>query len=203
MDRQVSVVRTEPVYVDQCLSELNLDREKLLEVARAAFAAAADVSPFNTANAAGTFSYQYGILALRQQFVGKVWQVDRTDGVESIVDESAKIRIAFSNVDVACDLSHGPKPRSPKGAGSERVCSGNLFGYLDEYAPKPNDEYATFFLMMDESGALELTRPVISNRTYKTYIERNFISDGGELSTEFVIDTDDTADDFDPVVIRK
>ena len=69
----------------------------------------------------------------------------------------------FCNVDRACDDEHEPKPRSPKGAGAERACVGNLFGKeLPKYVPEPEEkDIATFYLMVDENGAAELSRPVV------------------------------------------
>ena len=87
---------------------------------------AANATSYHCSNAAGTFSYQHSRWALRQEFVEGEWTLDRCDGVEAIWNEDRKIRVIFSNVDIACDDEQPPKPRSRKGAGAERACIGNL-----------------------------------------------------------------------------
>ena len=128
-----TVVRREPWEVGARLVELQLQPiEKLLRVRSIAIAASADATPFHPANAAGTLAYQHGTFALRKEYVGEDWRLERPDGVETIVNEARKVRVVFANVDIACDDDLKPKPRSRKGAGAERVCLGNLFGSLPD-----------------------------------------------------------------------
>lgn len=201
------VVRREPWEVAERLAQLQLGTIKqLLRVRSVAISASADATSFHPANAAGTFAYHHGTFALRYEYVGKVWRLERPDGVETIVNKALKVRVVFANVDIACDDDLKPKPRSPKGAGAERVCVGNLFGSLPEFAPRQADGWATFYLMVDERGAAELTRPVVKNKTFTAYIERNYLSNGDDLDhdREMLPVTDgDVADDFDPEVVRK
>ena len=191
--------------VNRRLTEMALDRDRLLKVVDVAASAAADSTPHHPANAAGTFAYQHGTWSIRDQFVGDDWVIDRADSVEAIRNDDTMVKVVYSNVDVAGDLDHGPKPRSRKGAGSERVCNGFLFDDLPQYAPAQDDKYATYFLMVDERGAAELTRPVIRGGTFSSYVERIILSDGGDLldGDSLLTDKDDVADDFDPQVIRK
>ena len=145
-----------------------------------------------------------GWWALRDQFVGEIWSVDRDNSVEAIRNDNREVKIAFANVSIACDDEQKPKPRSPKGAGAERACIGNLFENLPEYAQPPTGEWATYYLMVDEKGAAELTRPVISGDTFSAYIERIYLSDGGDFDEETLsFDDGDIKDDFDPLVARK
>ena len=139
-----TVVLREPWDVDRRLSELGLGtRDRLLRVRAIAISASANATPFHPANAAGTLAYQHGTFALRDEFVGDAWRVDRPDGVETIRNAKTGVNVVFANVDVACDDNIKPKPRSRKGAGAERVCNGNLFESLPEYAPKPRNDSAT------------------------------------------------------------
>ncbi|MCV0371453.1 MAG: hypothetical protein K5845_18680 [Filomicrobium sp.] len=195
----------EPWDVDRRLAEMDLSRAELLEVRNIARASAANATPFHPTNAAGTFAYQDGSWALRDRHVGERWSVDRSNGVEAIKNERLGLRVIFSNVDVACDDELKPKPRSPKGAGAERACMGNLFGSdLPEFAPAQSKSIATYYLMVDERGAVELTRPVVKGRTFSAYVERIYISDGNDMVTDiFSLDDGDRADDFDPQVARK
>ena len=201
---ETSVVREE-WNVDLRLSELGLDRRSLLDVRDVARGAAANATPFHPANAAGTFSYQEGSWALRARFVGGDWQVDRSEGVEAIRNDRLGLRVIFSNVDIAAHDEKKPKPRSPKGAGAERVCHGNLFGHdLPEFTKVEPDDLATYYLMVDERGAAELTRPVVEGRTFSAYVERIYLSDGSDMELDKqLLDDGDRADDFDPMVVSR
>ena len=184
---------------------MKLDRALLLEVRDVARNASLNATAFHPANAAGTFGYQDGSWALRDRFVRDIWEVDRSEGVEAIRCEELKIKVAFSNVDVACNSFQMPKPRSRKGAGAERASGGGLFGdNLPQYAPKPLETWALYYLMMDEKGAVELTRPVVKDGTFVAAIERLYLSKGDD--EEYKIPSskgDDNATKFDPQVARK
>ena len=84
---------------------------------------------------------------------------------------------------------------------------GNLFGSLPEYAPaQPRDGWTTFYLMVDQRGAAELTQPVVKNNTFTAWIERIYLSNGDDLDLagrRLPLDDGDVADDFDPEVVRK
>jgi hypothetical protein len=194
----------EIVDVDRRLAELALDRPTLLKVREIALAAAADATAFHPSNAAGTLAYQHGTWALRDSFVGKVWELDRAGGVEAISHPSLKVTVAYANVDVACVDDPCPKPRSRKGAGAERAGMGNLFGSLPQFAREQKGDGTFYYLMVDQNGAAELSRPVIVNGTFESCIERIYLSNGDDLdSIAKSIDDGDAATDFDPVVARK
>lgn len=191
------------------LEVLGTDLARLLRVRDVALQEASNVDPFNCANAAGTFAYQHGVHALRVEHVdGVEWRSDRSENVEGIVNEGRGVRILFSNVDFACRDDLDPKPRSAKGSGSERVCSGNnLFGHLPEYTRPPEEGLATYYLMVDETGAAELTRPIVARGTFTSYVERIWLSTGFEdedpIGLRPSLDDDDAISDFDPQVARK
>jgi hypothetical protein len=195
----------EPWDVDRRLSEMRLLRPKLLKVRDIALHESANATPFHPANAAGTFAYQHGTWALRDGHVGHdEWVEDRVEGVEAIRHERLKLKVAFSNVDLACDRNHMPKPRSRKGAGAERASVGTLFDSLPQYAPQPLPSgWALYYVMVDERGAVELTRPVVKGGTFVAPIERLFLSDGGDFEKPSLGEDDDIADDFDPQIARK
>ena len=197
-------IYAEPWDVDRRLSELRLDRKLLLEVRDVAHNSSMNATPFHPANAAGTFAYQDGSWALRDRFVDKVWQPDQTDGIEAIKCEELKVRVAFSNVDVACNSFLIPKPRSKKGAGAERASGGDLFGGLPQYAPRETSGWSLFYLMMDENGAVELTRPVVKGGTFVAAVERLYLSraddDEQDISSK---DGGNSATEFDPQIARK
>ena len=191
--------------VEPRLLELALDKERLLLCRDAAFLAAADSSPLFPSNAPGTFSYHFGTRELRVQFLGSDWEIDRTDGIESIKNEVLKVKVIFQNVDVACSDDAKPKPRSPKGSGAERACSGNLFGHLPSYANPKKDVWSTYYLMVAENGAAELSLVVVKNHTFTDFVEQIYLSDGSDLGELDSLEApaDDYADDFDVKVARK
>ena len=205
MDPIQTIILREPWEVEPRLQELSLDRVGLLRIADMARNEGANATPFHCANAPGTFSYQYGTFYLRREYVGETWRVDRSEGVEGIWNSAARTRIVYSNVDVCCNDDHGPKPRSKKGSGAERVCQTGLFDGWPQYAPRPTGPDATYYLMVAEDGAVELTRPVIANETFGPYIERLYLRFGGDDDTRAVrpLDEDDAVADFDPQVARK
>lgn len=192
-----------PWDVARRLAELGLSREGLLHAIRVSRVERSNATAFHAANAAGTFSYHHGIAAIRQAFVGPEWSVDRSDGIESIRNDQLKIKLSFCNVDEATGREH-PRPRSDKGAGAERACGPMLFDDLKSFVVRPVGEWSLFYLMVDEKGAAELTRPVISSRTFTGAIERIFLTDGSEEEAFKPEDlTDGIADGFDPQIVRK
>lgn len=105
-----TVYRREAWDVDLRLSQLTLNRKGLLIARDVAMQERANATPFHCSNAPGTFSYHHGTWSLRDQFVDKVWTVCRLDGIEGIRNDALKIKVAFSNVDLACVDNHTPKP---------------------------------------------------------------------------------------------
>lgn len=197
-------VLREPWEVEPRLLELRLTRGGLLTVRDVAVGERANATPFHPANASGTLGYQHGTFALRDQFVGDNYELDRTNGVEAIFCRELNVRVAFANVDLACDANHQPKPRSSKGAGAERASGGDLFDELPTFAEQPGMGTALYYLMIDEKGAAELSRPVISGGTFTGSIERLFLSFGSDEDGVSLLGFEgDTADTFDPQVARK
>ncbi len=196
----------EPWDVTRRLHEMGLELPPLLDVVRKVVAAGADVTPFHPANAEGMFRYLTGIWAIREAFVGNIWVVDRDHQIEGIKNDMRKIKIAYSNVDLACNDEYEPKPRSRKGAGAERACKCNTIPglVLPRYVPRQDNEWATFYLMVDENGAAELSQPVIEGETFKMFVERIYLSNGSEFDPERIsLDDDDPVMEFDPQVSRK
>jgi hypothetical protein len=115
MEAVETIIGREPWEIEPRLKELGLTRDGLLEVRDVAIHESSNATPFHAANAAGTYSYHGGTWALRDRFVGADWTVDRSDGVELIKNDKLKVKVAFSNVDLACNTAHIPKPRTKKG----------------------------------------------------------------------------------------
>lgn len=190
--------------VDLRLAQIGLSRTKLIAAVAVAIHERSNATPFHPVNAAGTFAYQHGVWAIRNEFVGGMWVEDKTDGVEGIRNDALKIKVAFSNVDLACQDDHVPKPRSNKGPGAERASGAMLFDDLPQYVPEPAAGLALYYLMVDEAGACELTRPVVKAGKFRSPIERIYLSKGGDEEGDNILgDNDDIANDFDPQVARR
>jgi hypothetical protein len=203
MDFDETKMFREPWDSDQRLNQLELTRRSLLEVRDVAMQERANATDFHPSNAPGTFGYHHGTWALRDKFVGERWIVDRGDGIEAIWNEDQKLKVAFCNVDLACNDDHVPKPRSEKGAGAERASGTPLFGRLPQYAPRSTESSKLYYLMVDPNGAAELTRPVVSGGTFVAAIERIYLSFGGDDEPTVMREENGPTDNFDPQVVRK
>ncbi|UFW69198.1 hypothetical protein [Bradyrhizobium sp. WU425] len=177
---------------------------KLLEIRDIAVLEGANVTAFHAANAEGTFRYHHGTWALRDRFVGGDWMVNRSNGVETIRNEVLKLAIGFCNVDLACVDRYDPQPRTKKGNGAARAASPGLFEHLPKYVPGIPREWQFFYLMVDDKGAAELSRPVLEAGRFIAMIERLYLAHGSDDgSTIRVLDVPDTGQDFDPQIVRK
>jgi len=189
------------------LKDMDLEAGKLIRAAIAAIGQANNVTRNFATNAWGTFAYHYGLAELRNQFVGPHWRIDRSEGIESIVNDAKMLKVTFQNVDIAMGKDD-PKPRSPKGAGAERACEGNLDLFPDYpvYVPVVAEKHELWSLMVDDSGNIELSRPVVLKGTFVCG-ERVFIADADDwMDVDRTPSYDaggDAADDFEVEVSRK
>lgn len=133
---------------------------------------------------------------------GGDWVLDRSNGVETIRNKELKVIVGFCNVDLACVDWHDPQPRTKKGSGVERTAS--LFPNLPLYAPRQTGEWQFFYLMVDEKGAVELSRPVIKLGRFTAMVERIYLSNGSDDDgTGITKDMPDAVVEFDPQIARK
>ena len=122
-----------------------------------------------------------------------------------IKNEKLKVKVAYSNVDLACNTAQMPKPRTKKGAGAERAMGGGLFGDLPQYAPRQIGEWQFFYLMVDADGAAELTMPVVKGGNFIAALERIYLSDGSSDGggDKLLDNPDDSPIEFEPQIARK
>lgn len=170
---------TEEFDVRRRLAEFDLDQEGLKAVGNVARNWADDAGPLMPVNAAGTLAYIYGVQELRYRTVGQSWEVDRNYGIEAVVNTSLNMRVAYQNVDLACDPIFPPNPRSAKGNAAEYLSGPDLFVYAG-VEPGPltglgHDNVETYYLMVGENGSVELSLPIIRNGSYKHFCERIFV----------------------------
>lgn len=193
--------------VEDRLATFGLIRDQFLAIGAVAVGRARDASPLMPVNAPGTLGYIYGVKELREQLLDGFWSVDRTCGIESVINRTLGIRIGFQNVDRACDPVFMPIPRSLKGSAAEGMSGPNLFEYSEvEAGPLTgvlSDGIPTYYVMVGEDGSVELSHPVIQNGSFKHFHERIFIySPSGDF--EDVVDPEnDPIYDFDVPVIFK
>lgn len=203
---EVTQILAEPWEARPRLANLGTSREQMMKVVDIVIGAANNATKLHCANARGTFAYQNGVFGLRSEHIGGGWEIDRSEGVEGIIRYDGQVRILFSNVDICCVPTLLPKARSKKGAGSERVCQGNLFASLPHMTPPPPSGIETFYLLVDESGRAELSRPVIEGESFTYFVERIFLGgleDDDEPYDRPTLDDDDAVVDFDVSVTRK
>ena len=196
-----------PDDVDAFLQSNNLTRSGVLAIRDAAYGQFIDCSPLMAKNAPGTLAYHFGVLELRVQFLGDCWETISDGGIEGIISPDKSIKIVFQNVDLACQLKN-PQPRSEKGAEAERGCQHNLFEFYGVAAPEkvrvPKAGTVVIAIMVDERGAVEVSRPVIEDKKFSGFVVRAFVSDGDDfegLATGVGLPS--PAEDFDVPVRRR
>ncbi|MFN4277045.1 MAG: hypothetical protein ACK4FJ_12150 [Ferrovibrio sp.] len=209
-DHIAELIIDDPQEVRHFLEAMDLSVDSVLLIRDAAHIHLVDTSPLMALNAAGTLAYHYGVLETRIQFLGKNWEITRAGGIEAIFNPAKNIKLGYQNVDVACVRGTDPQPRTEKGAGAERECAGNLFEYFNVAAPKlvvpPKGMVQVFYVMVDERGAVEVSRPVIEAGSFTGMIVRAFVSDGSDLDKVAITPAgglDAPADNFDVPVIRR
>ncbi|WVT72998.1 hypothetical protein QM996_16090 [Sinorhizobium chiapasense] len=205
-----------PMDAERRLADFALTLGQILAIRDSARAAADDASPLMPLNAPGTLAYIHGVGALRSQVLDDEWMIDRTLGVEAVINRRLGVRLGYQNVDRACDADFPPMPRSSKGNGTAQLCRLPLFEYFDialendadrlpdQDAKDPlGDQVTTYFVMVGEDGSVELSCPVIGNKRYAGFVERIFV-DRPDENWEASIDPDTgPIDDFDVPVIFK
>ncbi|MBR1089606.1 hypothetical protein JQ621_19260 [Bradyrhizobium manausense] len=204
MEAVRTIILREPWEIGPRLLELSLPKNKLLEARDIAVHEGSNATKFHAANAPGTFRYHHGIWALRHLFVSQDWVLDRANGVETIKNIKLGLIVGFCNVDLACVDWRDPQPRTKKGSGVELVAAPLLFDSLPQYAPRQTGSWQFFYLMVDDKGAAELSRPVISRGKFGPMIERIYLSTGtDDDGTAITKDVSDGIVEFDPQIARK
>lgn len=175
----VTVLVQHELEVIRRLETLGLVRDQFLAIGLVARGRADDASPLMPVNAPGTLAYIHGVKELRQQLLDGVWAVDRTCGIESVINRQIGMRIGYQNVDRACDPLFPPTPRSLKGSAAEGLSGSTLFEYSGvETGPLTgvlSDGVPTYYVMVGEDGSVELSHPVISNGLFRHFHERIFV----------------------------
>lgn len=193
--------------VQSRLGDFGLSISQITAIAAAARTWAEDASPLMPLNAPGTLAYIFGVHELRQQIVDADWQVDRSCGIEAVVNHRIGIRIGYQNVDQACDPIFPPAPRSAKGSGAELMCGPTLFEHAGvEAGPLhivQQDGIPTYYVMVGEDGSVELSHPIIKNGNYAGFSERIFVYSPTRDFETSIDPENGPLDDFDVAVSLK
>jgi hypothetical protein len=206
----------DPFQTERRLADFGININQLLNIRDSARAASDDASPLMPLNAAGTLAYIHGVNGLRSELLDSDWVIDRTLGVEAVINFSLGIRIGYQNVDKACDLTFKPMPRSAKGPASAKMCNSTLFDYYNMTLETDHDrrpdrdvrdplgaQVTTYFVMVGEDGSVELSSPIIEDQKYTRFRERIFI-DRPNDDWEASIDPENAPiEDFDVSVTLK
>ena len=189
------------------LEDFGLTASQITAIATVARSFAEDASPLMPLNAPGTLAYIYGVQELRHQLVDENWEVDRTCGIEAVINRKVGVRIGYQNVDRACDRHFPPNPRSTKGNAAENICGPNLFEHAGvEPGPLSNvkqDGTKTYYVMVGDDESVELSHPIIKNGSYTQFVERIFIGRPTEDWEEEIDPETGPIDNFDVAVSFK
>lgn len=117
---QLDSVVVDPPAVDRELARLGLTRDVVRTIAERASAARAEALSIDPRGSAGWDSYRHGHRAMRLALLPAGWRIDRSNNVESVVNDERGIQLIFQNVDRACGVSH-PKAISERGAGCRNL----------------------------------------------------------------------------------
>jgi hypothetical protein len=168
--------------IGQRLNGFGATKTEFVEVVEAAVGARADAVPHHPVTAPGTFSYHEGTRALRDLFVAKGWESNRTKNVESVYDPQTGIKIIFQNTNSACDVCD-PKAISPKGNASEEAImlglkAKCLWPEMDEENQKRLNGPVWYLCVFanGEDVLAELSRPsAVEGGQFAGFLERIFI----------------------------
>ena len=187
----------------------DISLEEAIQIVLAAAGAKADAVDDDPVTAPGTFSYIYGTRAIRQTFRARAWQIDRRDGVESVVNLERGLKLVFQNADLAAVEQKEPKAVSEKGNASERavrLAQGWLFPEMEREVVRREAVHLWFFFVSVDGSDIraEISRPLaISEGQFAGFHERIFILNRGDLDKLSVGFDDDGPLDIPEVIVSK
>ena len=166
----VTVIKAESSQQFNSLVSLGLKAEWLTEVCVKALTAYNQTTPFDAANAAGSFAYFAAVRAIREILCPNGWKILRSHNLELTRNPVAKVRIVVSSGDKDTGIENGiPRTKNPKGRQTRKIVTQNakqmkLWPHLE---PKVIDDQSesTWILLyhFDAIGSemrMELSLPV-------------------------------------------
>jgi len=199
--------------VEPRLAELGTTKAEMIEIVRKAVAARNDATDDDPITAPGTFSYNFGVRAVRKTFRPKGWLILRTGNIEATYDPVNGVKIVFQNADSAADPLQFPQAVRQKGAAAIRAIDlgqGTLFPPTEEEEAALKAETAAVWVVFvsasgdDVRAEFSCPGPMEDGR-FVSFHERIFIVQRGEWADlEFESDEGpDPAQDFEINVTRK
>lgn len=198
--------------VNARLAQLGLRKEQLERIVLKAVIARNEAVPIDPNYAPGTLAYIYGTRAIREEYLPKGWQMDKTKNIESTFNPKHGIRLVYQNVDRACELDALPRALSGKGSASaQMVESGQqyLFEWMEE-EDRRQGVLPAWFLCVAVDGdkvTAELSCPVgIEDSQFSGFGERIFILQPGDWDTFDLLHAgsdEDEQQDFDVKITKK
>jgi len=199
--------------VDEKLKKFNVTKAELLEVAHKVVVARNQAVPNDPLAAGGLFAYIYGTRAIRELFLKKNWELDRSENIEATCSEETGIKIVYQSAESASELNQDPRAVSDKGAGSKRMVASGQADLIDRFVePEESENHSNqevwyFYVSVNGSEVCaELSRPgSIENGQFTNFVERIFIIKSGEWDSINIIpdSTDIDTEEFDIPVSRK
>ena len=200
------------------LAQFDITVQEVIPIIEAVVSARNDVVGADARTAAGTKAYLAGVRHVRFCFMPKGWQIDRANGVESVVDQASGIKIVYQSVDEACVGVRGPQAINGKGPAAVtavKLAQGSLFSVeeLPEVAPERIKDLnsSLWFLCVsvneddEDDVRAELSLPAaIEDSNFKGFIERIYIVKSGEWKNRgsaATLPEDDGAYEFS--IVRK
>lgn len=196
---------------EQRLRELGLTKEGLLSAVRAAAAAVAGCTSDSPPISRGWLAWYQAVVRLRQEFRPRGWEADDTANFSTIIDHSARVKIAVANTDAGtANVSFFPTNRSRRGELSRQAIAANQYclplpGWDVEPEEAKTPGYSTWYLCLYIAGdtvRAELSLPTSCEGGYfGGWSERIFLTSGGD-DWESAI-PDDGGPEFEVQVSRK
>lgn len=190
------------------LKSLDITLEQIPTIAKQAIGERYRAVANHPKNAPGQFAYLEGVKSMRDLLVdGTKWHKLSENNLELIENRDKKIRLAYQNVDYACNKFNDPQPLSKKGSASARAVSSNqlaLFGEDDESAKS-----STWFICVSEKDGVinaELCLPKsISSGLFDGFHERIFclVNWGQEISQDNTSNQMENAYNDDILISKK
>lgn len=211
-----------PIDVGNRLHQLGTSKELLMDVVEAVVTARSEITENDPSGSRGWRGWQMGTRRNREVHASSPesdWKRDDRDQIASIINEKIGVRIIVCNTDegTCIEAGRGPRNRSKKGAGTERVVDSQLsldFPPIDrskvvQFPTKHSDAVRTYYLCVYHEGddiRAELSCAVeTSNGFFCDFDERIFIV-GGEAGESALIKrktNEDDASEFDIPVSKK
>lgn len=198
--------------VDNRLRLFDVTKAELFQIAHKVVMARNNAVSIDPVTASGQLAYIYGTRALREIFMRKGWEIDRSENIEAIYSRESGIKIIYQSADSASNQYRIPRAISDKGAGSERIVANGQFDLFEDTNTKPiftTPKVWYFYVAVNGSDVCaELSCPsLIENGQFKHFVERIFIIKSGEWdSINIVPDNNDIAvdtEEFEINVSRK